>query len=429
MTPQEFYNKYKGQCIDYDKAYGYQCVDGMRVFMQWCNDNGVPIPNVITPNNTADGYWYYRDKIGFYKTCDYITNYKDLQNGDWCMWAVGSKSHSLSHIAMYYNGKQFGERQGGNNGFCLKDCDFSDILGAFRLKIWNTGEQPMADIKTGYSLINYNGIRLHCYKMNPDTEEIKLYSLKHPSLGKLSQNFCSGITMNAKKNASFFVMSTGEVNGSEVSDIYDEAVPTTQNYIDVVQLKDGSWKFGNFGYDVYRKDTANLRYSTGMCLIAGGKYSEEYSEGCGQSIQTDAKTLSLLGIDWSNNPIFIVMEPSQTATPYTLRQWGLAYNLQYLFRDDGGGSAELCVGNEIKNKVASERALPNWLAIIAKNADPVTPDKQTDNTTADTTDKDKEIKELTDQVNELLAEVAELNASIKDLNNKILNAEKALKGE
>lgn len=60
MTPQEFYDQYNGKAIDYDGAYGVQCVDAWRVFCKWLG-----IPSLPTPNNYADGYWYSRDALGY----------------------------------------------------------------------------------------------------------------------------------------------------------------------------------------------------------------------------------------------------------------------------------------------------------------------------------------------------------------------------
>ena len=127
-TPQAFYNEYNGKVVDYDGAYGAQCVDGFKVFCKWA---GIPVK--ATPNNWADGYWYSRDKLGFSQYFEYVVN-KQYRNGDWVIWARNSVSHPSSHIAMWYQGKEFGENQGGNRGFCLKSTNFNDALGALRWK-------------------------------------------------------------------------------------------------------------------------------------------------------------------------------------------------------------------------------------------------------------------------------------------------------
>lgn len=130
-TPESFYKAYVGKSIDYDGAYGVQCVDAFRVLCDYLG-----IPSKPTPNNWADGYWIYRDSLGYSKYFDYVTNYKNLKNGDVVIWKRGSASHPSSHVAMYYNGQEFGQNQGTFRGFTLKSTNFSDMLGALRPKQW-----------------------------------------------------------------------------------------------------------------------------------------------------------------------------------------------------------------------------------------------------------------------------------------------------
>lgn len=128
-TPEDFYKEYNGRAIDYDHAYGVQCVDGFRIFCDWAG-----VPSVPTPNNWADGYYLDFEDLKIYPYFEKVK--APYQNGDWIFWKRGSSSHPSSHVAMYYNGYEFGENQGGNRGFCLKKTDFSDALGGLRLKRW-----------------------------------------------------------------------------------------------------------------------------------------------------------------------------------------------------------------------------------------------------------------------------------------------------
>ena len=116
-----------------DGAYGVQCVDGFKVWLKAYN-----IPVVSTPNGWADGYWLSRYALGFEKYFDFVTNPSMYRNGDWVIWKQGSGSHPSSHIAMYYNGKEFGQRQGCNasRAFCLANTTFNDSTGALRPKIY-----------------------------------------------------------------------------------------------------------------------------------------------------------------------------------------------------------------------------------------------------------------------------------------------------
>lgn len=126
-TAKSFYEKYNGRAIDYDKGYGVQCVDGARLWMDYFLGSSIPCSG-----GWASGYWTGNRSWFKSKGCTEITNYKNLRNGDLVIWAKGSSSHPSSHVAMYYNGKEFGQNQGGNRGFCLKNTNFSDMAGAFR---------------------------------------------------------------------------------------------------------------------------------------------------------------------------------------------------------------------------------------------------------------------------------------------------------
>lgn len=134
-----FYNEYNGKAVNRgngwnDSAFGYQCVAGFKAFCEWA---GIPVKP--TPNNYADGYWISRDQLGYAQWFDYITDYKQLRDGDWVVWQRGSKSHPSSHIAMWYQGKEFGENQGAV-GFNLKDTNFTDMMGALRPKLFTKEE-------------------------------------------------------------------------------------------------------------------------------------------------------------------------------------------------------------------------------------------------------------------------------------------------
>lgn len=142
-TPETFYKEYNGKRFNKgngwnDSYFGYQCVAGFKAFCEWM---GIPV--ILTPNNYANGYWTCTNVNGTANanTKAWQTKYfdkvtKNFQDGDWVMWSKGSRSHPSSHIAMYYQGKEFGQNQGGNGAFCLKATDFSDACGALRPKQW-----------------------------------------------------------------------------------------------------------------------------------------------------------------------------------------------------------------------------------------------------------------------------------------------------
>lgn len=139
MTPEEFIQQTQGKRIDDDGTHGVQCVDGFRVL---CKALGIkPYP---TPNNFADGYWYSR--MQHLADFEPISNPAQYKNGDIVIWPQGCASHPASHIAMYYNGQEYGERQTSGREFSLKPTDFSDSLGALRPRAWTN--TPTIDLQT-----------------------------------------------------------------------------------------------------------------------------------------------------------------------------------------------------------------------------------------------------------------------------------------
>ena len=160
-TPETFYNTYNGKLIDDDGAYWVQCVDGLRVGCKYLG-----IPAIATPNNWAEGYWTCLNADGTpsQATADWQEKYfekirdpKQFKDGDWVIWPRGSASHPSSHVAMYYKGQQFGERQYEDaRQFCLKPTDFSDALGALRPREWGTIPDYESDI-------TINGHLYHLY--------------------------------------------------------------------------------------------------------------------------------------------------------------------------------------------------------------------------------------------------------------------------
>lgn len=144
----EYVKSRTGKSIDVDKAYSVQCVDAYKDF---CNYTGVGAYPTGGPKGSGSAYHYWLNRNDVVKTKDnfsFITDHKQLQNGDWVMWP---KSASLpwGHIAMYYNGKAFGQNQSGkNDGFTLQSWDFSKMCGAFRWKKLAGGSTPAPAKKT-----------------------------------------------------------------------------------------------------------------------------------------------------------------------------------------------------------------------------------------------------------------------------------------
>lgn len=161
MTPEQFYAENLNKVVDvdgYPKGQPYQCIDGFR---WWGRCNSVPVP--ATPDDRASGYWTCKNAKGEIvpsvadwqaKYFDKIADPKQFRNGDWIIWGW-SNSHPQTHVAMWYNGQEFGENQGTFKGFTLKSTDFSDALGGLRWK----GYEHM-EISKGFSTREWNGIKI-----------------------------------------------------------------------------------------------------------------------------------------------------------------------------------------------------------------------------------------------------------------------------
>ena len=160
-SPTEFVQLYIGKAIDYDHAYGVQCVDGAKVAYVYMG-----VPAIPCPNNWAESYWTCKDENGNIDQStkewqeayfDKITDPAEFRDGDIVIWPRGCASHTDSHVAMYYHGQEFGERQyEDNRAFCLKNTVFSDALGALRWRGWNRLPEYESDL-------TINGHLYHMY--------------------------------------------------------------------------------------------------------------------------------------------------------------------------------------------------------------------------------------------------------------------------
>ncbi len=155
-TPQDFINAYNGKRIDYDGVANVQCVDAKKQFDAWA---GYPVLPTIT--GWADGYWWYRNSQGWGRYYEFITNPKALRPGDWCFWAIGSRSCPSSHVGMFVGyantaktaGRIFSENQGTpNSGFSTVTINL-DICGAFRPRIFVNTTNETEFVKSLYKNI------------------------------------------------------------------------------------------------------------------------------------------------------------------------------------------------------------------------------------------------------------------------------------
>ena len=127
-TPTAFVKAVNGK--GFNEGWGYQCVAGFKEFQySLCG-------SYANAGGAAKNYAYSHtavESLGF----KWHGGTSGLQNGDWCIWTSGE----FGHVAMYYNGKFFGQNQGASNGaigtpFNLMSLSLNGCAGYYRPNIY-----------------------------------------------------------------------------------------------------------------------------------------------------------------------------------------------------------------------------------------------------------------------------------------------------
>ena len=153
MTAKEFYNQQVGKAVDIDYTAGVQCVDLFKIFTKVNYD----VWQYNCGNGYANGLWIYRKEKPYYKYFDEVS-VNSLQDGDWCFWDKGSKDCHDSHVAMYYQGKFFGQNQGGKKQATLINIDKQGILGVLRPKMYQNSNS--SNVVTKADQLLYKGSKV-----------------------------------------------------------------------------------------------------------------------------------------------------------------------------------------------------------------------------------------------------------------------------
>jgi hypothetical protein len=141
-SPAAFVNAMNGR--GFNEGYGLQCVAGFKQFMFSISGRVV-----ATRTGGASGY---ANQVGEIQALGFTwhAGQAGMKDGDWAIFGGGT----YGHVAMYYQGKFFGQNQGsGNiyvgNAFNLMDLGGyrNSIIGYYRPNIWangNTASAPAA---------------------------------------------------------------------------------------------------------------------------------------------------------------------------------------------------------------------------------------------------------------------------------------------
>lgn len=376
MTPSEFHTKYQGWGKDIDGVAGIQCVDLFKEFLRiiGCPTYKAPIGG----DGYADYIWYNRKR--WVQWFDFIPAGR-FKDGDIVLFPHkkrGGRTHPLSHICFYYNGRQFGTNQHDaklGRRACDKPCNWSDALGGLRYKFWET-TKSMA-IPKGYSKQTINGRTYYMYRQK-DGQKIGVLSAGGKNLKAISVHDASGVLIYAKLGgANFFQMAQGDDFGTHYGDevaplngVYQ--ITPTQNATIYYNLETG--KYGNCtGY--YPDKTENV-FSPSV-VYHDGTY--DYAKMVGVNHVNTASIYSTLVR--LTDGTYIMALCTATTTPKTI------YNdlkgidgFESMAVLDGGGSAQMQAWNNGKmdNVRTTDRLLPSVLVFyVPKQGESTAEDKTT----------------------------------------------------
>lgn len=414
-TPAEFVRQYIGQNIDWDGVYATQCVDGWKVFLSWA---GIPVR--ATPNGWADSIWTCRNADGSinesYQTWtekhfDRITDPADLRDGDWCIWGKGS-SCTLSHVAMYYRGQFFGERQGGGNEFRLVTLN-KDILGALRWKKWD--DANVITIREGKQIFDHQGQQIIVYGQRSGQRigmisaagEDPLTALQ--TIGEIDDD---RVTIYASMNANYFQMRTDQPDpygthyGTEIS-FTNHFTPHKGNVLAYAIMKDGksfAAPDSEFWYT-----SAEVQFACAPAYLAylRGNKVDQWSQAFRQS-KAGENSQSML-IRTADRFAFAVVSGKLSIDQCVSWAENIDGLMDLAFMDSGG-SSQILIGYEIP--VYTGRKIPNVLALYyPKGEEPSTGAEE--DQIIEAPGEDPEIDEKDKKILELEAEVKALRDRIR----------------
>lgn len=139
----EYYLSVIGKGFDEDRAFGVQCVDGFKHFCRTVL--GLNLGTICNPTGLAHSIWDNFERLGLNKYFDKVP-VNQMADGDWAIWAKGSRSCPSSHIAMFRldngngTGIFLGQNQVGGPGFNQINISYSGIRGALRPKKYHQSQ-------------------------------------------------------------------------------------------------------------------------------------------------------------------------------------------------------------------------------------------------------------------------------------------------
>lgn len=172
MTFNEFYQGVNGKSLDYDGVAGYQCVDLVKVYLDWCFD--------IKPGawGNAKDYWNNLNKANMSDYFYQVPNTRDLvvERGDIVVWGA-MRGNPYGHVAIGLSGdiNHFTslDQNWGSNYVREIYHNYDGVLGVLRVKdksILDGRHEPTPP--PAPTKLNYNDqIRYRAHVQNDDWQD------------------------------------------------------------------------------------------------------------------------------------------------------------------------------------------------------------------------------------------------------------------
>lgn len=380
MTPFEWRSETLGKSYNTDSAYGFQCWDYFDAFIRYFKLN-------VSTYCALTGYvcdlWRLKDKYGYAKYFDFITDPAQLRNGDWVFFDRGSASHNQSHVCMFFSPNlELGQNQGAPY-VTEKATNYSDMLGAMRFKGWAT-------ISPGASDVNING---HAYALYRQTQSQKAVVLSAGlnRLQGIKELDCNANIYAKVTGANYFQMrsDTEAPYGTTYGDIsapLNDVWTETPNQDTTLYFDLDTGAYGDCT-GIHIEPTHNV-YSPAVVYPAQGNYQYARMVGINHvnTVSTYSFVIRFVQGDYAVGIAKQELTPKQIAADF--RQYAIE-SISFL---DGGGSAQFgrWNGTEFEYVRGTGREVPSAVAIIGTEPAQIPPQTDVNTPTGDETQKDEE---------------------------------------
>ena len=141
-TPHDYYLAVMGKGFDEDGVYGVQCVDGFKHFCRTVVGYNISHATICSPTGLAHSIWDNFESLGLNKYFDKVPA-NAMVDGDWAIWAKGSRPCPSSHIAMFRKdngngtGIFLGQNQVGGPNYNQINISYSGLRGGLRPKCYH----------------------------------------------------------------------------------------------------------------------------------------------------------------------------------------------------------------------------------------------------------------------------------------------------